>query len=171
FSGTAFAFRKKAVCEAGLFPEIFFQYYEENSVALRLIDNGATIVYCPNLAVLHHAPVGRQNARRRFYQPRNQILLALSCYPVIRGLLFVTPRIAYRFLRAILEGYLPTLLRALWSAATLLPHVWSRRKPLKSATWRLIADIRKGNVALPIAADASLGAGSRQLRLTKTVPT
>jgi glycosyltransferase involved in cell wall biosynthesis len=143
FSGTAFAFRKSFLLESGLFPTVFFQYYEENYVAFRLLDHGGVLMYYPNLAVLHHAPAGRQSAARTFYQPRNQILLALHCFPFFRAAFFIVTRIGYQGLHTMIEGHPGNFFRALVSAIRLTPQALIDRHPLKRDTWRRIREIQQ----------------------------
>jgi GT2 family glycosyltransferase len=150
FSGTAYAFRRKAVLRAGLFPEILFMHYEEVALALRVIDQGGTIVYCPEVSALHHAHrVSRRNEVRTFYRPRNQVLVAAACFPAARAVGYIAPRLAWQFLRALRYGYLPSYLRALRSAADKLPGCLKTRQVLKPATFKQITAMRKGVTLYP----------------------
>jgi GT2 family glycosyltransferase len=144
FSGTAYAFRKPAFSQAGGFPEVFFMHYEEVQLAYRIWDNGGTILYCPNLIALHHENrVSRRTEARQFYKPRNQILLAIACYPVWRAILFLVPRLGYALLRSLSPRRFRIFARALVSAARLAPRCWPARQPLRSATWRRLKGLRR----------------------------
>jgi Predicted glycosyltransferases len=148
FSGTAYAFRRDALLRSGLFPEFFFMHYEEVELAFRLLDRGGTILYCPELAVLHHAhPVSRRSEIKVFYKPRNQVLLAVSCLPWPRALLYLIPRLGYQLLTAARHGHLPAFMKALRSAAQLLPDRLAERRVLQRSTLRRIAALRAGAVA------------------------
>lgn len=146
FSGTGYAVRRVAVVDAGFFPELLFMHYEEVELAFRIIDNGGSIVYCPDLTVLHHAhPVSRRGEVQMFYKPRNQILVALACYPWPRAVAYVAPRLAYNFMQAAAHRHVSAFGRALRSAWTLAPQILSTRRPLKAGTWRRIAHMRHGS--------------------------
>jgi GT2 family glycosyltransferase len=145
FSGTGYAVRRAAVVEAGLFPELLYMHYEEVELAFRILDNGGSIVYCPDLKVQHHAhPVSRRGEVQTFYKPRNQILVALACYPWPRAFKYLVPRLAYNFMQATAHRHVITFGRALRSAWRLAPQILSTRRPLKPDTWRRIADMRRG---------------------------
>jgi GT2 family glycosyltransferase len=145
FSGTGYAIRRDAVLAAGLFPELLFMHYEEVELAFRILDNGGSIVYCPDLTVRHHAhPVSRRGEIQMFYKPRNQILVALACYPWQRAVVYLAPRLAYNFVQATAHRHVSAFGRALTSAWKLAPQILSTRQPLKASTWRRIADMRRG---------------------------
>lgn len=148
FSGTAYAFRREAMIRAALFPEIFFMHYEEVELAFRLLDLGGTIVYCPELTVLHHAhPVSRRSEIKVFYKPRNQVLLAAGCLPLARAFSYVLPRLAFHLLAAARHGHLTAFVRALRSAAEKLPARWRQRRVLQRATFQRISALRAGIAA------------------------
>lgn len=145
FSGTAFAFRKSEVLHAGAFPEPIFQYYEEVEVAYRFLDAGGTILYVPELFVLHH-PGSRApgwSDYRMFHHPRSLVLFAAACYPAVRGMFFLLPRLANAFLKAAASNRLPIFFRAMRSALQALPARTRERKPLQPDTWRRIAALRR----------------------------
>lgn len=145
FSGTGYAFRRDALLEAGLFPEILFMHYEEVELAYRLLDRGGRIRYCPDIAVLHHAhPVSRRSEILKFYKPRNQVLLAIGCLPLLRALGYVTPRLAFHFLAAVRNGHLSSFWRALRSAAEKTPARWKQRRVLQRSTFRRLTALRDG---------------------------
>lgn len=148
FSGTAYAFRRAAVLAAGLFPEILFMDLEEVELAYRVLDNGGSIFYCPALKVLHHAnPVARRSEVKVFFKPRNQVLIAVSCLPVGRAILYLVPRVGYQFLQASRGRHLFDFFRAMRSGLTLLPRQLESRKPLHKDTFRRIRNMRRGNLA------------------------
>ncbi len=143
FSGTGYALRRTAAIEAGLFTEIFYIHYEELELALRILDAGGTIRYCPDLLVEHHEHrVSNRSQVDLFFRPRNQILLVLGCYPVMRGVFYLGPRVVYQFGRAVIHGHLSSFLRAIRSAGELAPLRLAGRRPLKRKTWRRIAALR-----------------------------
>lgn len=145
FSGTGYAFRLDSIKEARMFPEILYMHYEEYELAFRILDTGKTIVYTPNISVVHHEhQVSRRSEIKTFYKHRNQILVAIACYPILRGLAYIIPRTAKTFLSATRHGYLKAYFRALKSATELAPIRLKERTPLQSQTWRRIKQMRKG---------------------------
>ena len=145
FSGTAYAFRRDVLVTAGLFPEILYMYYEEVELALRILDLMGSIVYCPNLVVLHHASiVARRNDVRDFYTPRNQILLAAACFPILQALFYLGLRLPYQFLKACGRRNPFSFLGGVFSAIRLVPTRLRERRPIRSATIRQISSLRQG---------------------------
>lgn len=143
FSGTAFAFRKESFVKAGGFPEVFFIYYEEVELSYRILDDGGTLLYCPEVAVLHHEDrVSLRGEGRLLLQPRNQVLFAIHCYTLVRGTLFLVPRLGYGFLRAVARRRPSIFVRAMWSACRLAPRCLRERKVLRPETWRRLGDLR-----------------------------
>jgi GT2 family glycosyltransferase len=147
FSGTAYAFRRAAVLDAGLYPEILYMHYEEVELAWRVLDRGGRILYTPDLAVVHHAsPVSRRSQVEVFLKPRNQVLLAVSCLPWTAAAGYVIPRTAYQGVRAIRRGHFTDFARAMTSAARLMPRQLKQRRPLRRATLRKIRSLKTGAV-------------------------
>jgi GT2 family glycosyltransferase len=143
FSGTAYAFRRKEMIAAGLYPEILYMHYEEVELAYRIIDQGGSIAYHPELGAVHHAnPVSRRSEIKVFYKPRNQVLLALRCYPLWRGISYVTPRMVNALVQGFRHGYFRDWLRAMFSAFELAPACLRDRRALDSDTWRRMAAMR-----------------------------
>lgn len=143
FSGTAYAFRRESVLRAGLYPEILYMYYEEVELAWRILDDGGHILYAPDLMVVHHAsPISRRSEGQVFLRPRNQVLLAASCLPWPRAAAYVTPRAGYQCFKAVRRGHFLDFIRAMVSAARLMPRQLRRRKPLRRSTLRVISALR-----------------------------
>jgi GT2 family glycosyltransferase len=148
FSGTAYAFRREAVMAAGLFPELLYMHYEEVELAWRILDNGGRILYLPSPAVLHHAnPVSRRNEIEVFLKPRNQVLLAASCLPLLAALRYVVPRTGFQAIKACLHGHFPDFLRAMGAVVKMFPQQWEKRKPLRADTLRKIKNLGKYRLA------------------------
>lgn len=144
FSGTGYAFRKDDMISAGLFPEILYMHYEEVQLAFRILDQGGAIVHCPNLQVIHHAsPVASRGKIHIFYKPRNQILVALSCYSWHRAVIYLIPRLTYHFFSSLFNRHFREFMSALKSAYKLSDRVLMERRPLRAATWRKIAAMSK----------------------------
>jgi len=147
FSGTAYAFRRDAMFRGGLFPEIFYMHYEEVELALRILDDCGSIFYRPDLAAVHHAnPVSRRSEIKVFYKPRNQVLLAMRCYPWPRALAYLTPRIGKGLLDGVRNRSMREWWRAMQSAADLGAQCLEERKGIATTTWKRIAAMRNQNL-------------------------
>lgn len=149
FSGTAYALKREAVTEAGLFPEHFYMHYEEVELAWRILDQGGRLLYAPELAVVHHAnPVSRRCEVDVFLKPRNQILLAISCLPLTEAVLYIIPRTSFQFLKACTGGHFIDFIESMKSAFRLAPRQLALRKPLRRATLARIKAL-KGHATPP----------------------
>lgn len=145
FSGTGYAFNRDILLRARMYPEILYMHYEEYELAFRVLDEGKAIVYCPNISVVHHEhQVSRRSEIKTFYKHRNQILVAVACYPWGKAFAYVLPRTVKSFLDAIRHGHLKAYFRALASARQLTPIRLKERKPLQPSTWKRIKQMRKG---------------------------
>jgi len=143
FSGTAFAFRREQLIAAGSFPEHIFQYYEEVEVAYRMMDDGGIVEYLPDLAVTHHpGSRGGWSDHRFFHSPRSQVLLAVGCYPPVRGLAYLSTRLGRSFFRALAARRVGVYAKGIMSGVSEVLNGNVIRKPLKPSTWRRISVIR-----------------------------
>lgn len=147
FSGTAYAFRREELVKAGMYPEILYMHYEEVELAFRIIDQGGSILHCPELVALHHAnEVSRRSEVTVFYKPRNQILLAVACFPGFKAIRYVVPRTCYQFAKACGGGHVKDFIRAMKSARQLFPKLLELRKPLRAETFQRIGAMKQGLV-------------------------
>lgn len=147
FSGTGYAIKRDSAVESNLFPEIFYMHYEEVELALRLIDHGHEILYCPDLCVLHHAAPSKGRGRvQTFYKPRNQILLSVSCFTPAKICCYLIPRLIFQMGKSLKEGYAGTFLGACREGWRLACTTHGLRKPLRESTFRRLNEIRKGDV-------------------------
>lgn len=145
FSGTGYAFRRDALVSAGMYPEVLYMHYEEVELAFRILDQGGSILHCPDIVALHHAnEVSRRSEVSVFYKPRNQVLLAASCMPPFQAFRYVLPRVCYQFAKACGGGHVKDFFRAMKSASDLLPALLENRKPLSADTLRRIGDLKQG---------------------------
>lgn len=145
FSGTGYAFRRDALVKAGMYPEILYMHYEEMELAFRILDQGDSILHCPELVALHHAnEVSRRSEVMVFYKPRNQVLLAAACLPPFKAICYVVPRVCYQFGKACGGGHVKDFFRAMRSASDLLPARLESRKPLRPETLQRIGALKQG---------------------------
>ncbi len=139
FSGTAYAFRREILIIAGLYPEILYMHYEEVELAFRIMDEGGSIIYNPELSVVHHAnEASRRSEIEVFYKPRNQVLLAVSCFTVTKGVIYLAPRVFFQFIKALKGRHLRDFQRAMKDAGIKGKKLVKVRNPLKTETLRRI---------------------------------
>lgn len=144
FSGTAYAFRRSDMIAAGLFPEILYMHYEEVELAYRILDAGGSILYLPCLTVVHHAnEVSRRSEIQVFYKPRNQILLAMSCFPPAHKVVYLAPRLAFQLFKSLKNAHFNGFCRAMKDAMAKRKQLPYPRKPLKPSTLLRIARLRR----------------------------
>ena len=143
FSGTGYAIRKNDYLKSGGFSHLIYMHYEEVLLSYRLIDCGGRIVYKPELKVIHNAlPTTRRNKMKMFYKPRNQLILAVSCMPFIKGVSYVMPRLGKNLITAIRTGELNEYFGAISDFLQKRKKVISERKVLKDETFRYIKSLK-----------------------------
>lgn len=146
FYGCAYAVRSQAIANVGMYPERLMYGMEEYDLSLRLIAAGYSILYDPDIAVLHYeAKAGRDFTGARFWaqQALNKSRVAWRQlpmpYPLTISLIWSgATLIKTRQPRAVLDIW-----RALWRERNLLRaerHVISRAsvRRLKRAGARLL---------------------------------
>lgn len=80
FSGGLSAFRKVMLDRVGFYPDDYFLLAEEEHLALRIINAGGRIVYCPHL-VMYHPPGQSPGKRWDYYRYRNCLLNVVELFP------------------------------------------------------------------------------------------
>ena len=100
--GGAFFVRSEALRRAGLFDPVYFTYYEDAELSLRVWEEGYRIVTVPEARVYHKfAATMVENSRWKNYLVwRNRYRMIMKCWPVSR-----------------LAGEIPGLLRWEWRCA------------------------------------------------------
>jgi GT2 family glycosyltransferase len=142
FSGTAFAFRRRELIDSGLFLESIFQYYEENALSYRFIDYGGTLIYKPDLFVLHHPGVRPPFSNHRLYHnPRSQIILAISLLPWHRAIFFLLTRLGAGFFRSLRYNSILLFAKGAIDGFKTACANSNKRNPLSSATFSRIKKI------------------------------
>lgn len=110
----AVMFRRDLIFDTELYPEFFFISHEGPDLALQIIKQGATIIYCPDIIVRHsHAEGGRSSWRRYYYDTRNQIWLAARHYPISMAIRKLFIGLGSMFLYSLRDGFIRYYLRGL----------------------------------------------------------
>jgi hypothetical protein len=71
------------------------------------------------------------------------MLIAVSCLPWTDAMRFLIPRTTYQFLKACRDRHLQAFVRAMASAARLVPDQLEMRKPLQRSTLRAIRELKR----------------------------
>ena len=88
--GCAMMIKKAILVETGMFPEVFFLYYEEWDLSARILKAGHTIWYTANAVIYHKesVSVGKLNPMKTYYLTRNRILFMRRNYGLIHLTIF-----------------------------------------------------------------------------------
>lgn len=145
----ACACRREVYEKAGLYYEPLFIGCEEHDLALRILDHGFRILYCPRVRVRHLMSSDTRTPGRFFYfYTRNYIWIAYKDYPLLEGARFLIPKLAMVLLFALRTGGLMPFFRGLWEGVRGLKAVRRDRTPISGTTARRLADIEKGRPGL-----------------------
>jgi len=144
FCGTAYAFRRVPLLDAGMYPEWLYMHYEEVVLSYRLLDKGCKLVYHPGLAVIHHArPSSGDSVIDKYYTPRNQLLLAAACLPFWSAVIYMIPRFGFQFLKSLWRNSFHFWVRALLHGFQKITSGDFERAPIKSETVQHLRMLRR----------------------------
>jgi len=129
----AVVFRKKSLDISGYYPDEFFISHEGPDLAFRLIKHGYSIIYDPEISVIHTYELqGRVSWRRYYFDTRNQLWLLIRNFPFFyssKQLFFSWMSI---FLYALRDGYVRFWWKGIYDAVKEAPSQFKlREKPSK----------------------------------------
>jgi GT2 family glycosyltransferase len=131
----AVAFRKNSVVEAGLYSEYLFISHEGPDLAIRLMDLGCKVIYCPNIVVMHsHCQIARLSWRRYYYDTRNVIWLAVRSFPFFTAANILAIGVFSMFAYSIRDGYFRYWCKGIFDAVLKIGVVINERKVISRAT-------------------------------------
>lgn len=137
FYGVGFFIKRSAMLAVGAFSDRITFNYEENELALRLIDAGYEIAYDPRLSLIHAEDARHRDWGQRFYAMyRNACYTAILRYPawaVLPGIMSHLYRYI-RITRANSTFRASKLAKLFLEIATNLPDYLSDRQAIKSST-------------------------------------
>lgn len=137
FDGGASAFRKEILQTAGFYPSDFFRQGEEGDLALRIIEAGYSILYCPDAIMFHETvPLERTNKLFWYYGCRNELTTVLRRYPWALVVPIALQKIAVWTALGIAQGALSHTLRGVCHMFTSLPQILRERKAVSFTTVR-----------------------------------
>jgi len=129
--GAAVMTTREALKEAGLWPDIYFLYYEEIDWGERFKKSGFKLKYVHNSLVFHKESlsVGKSSPLRTYYMTRNRILYLRRNFKGIRRLTAILMLILFslpsNFAGHLVKGELKHL-KSLWKG--MLWHIQSRKE-------------------------------------------
>ena len=163
FAEGAVLFRRAALSATGGYDEDLFHGFESADLALRLLDCGFDILYCPNLSCTELRVRGFQHKvrhRMNYLVMRNKLWTAWKDYPLGRALYFVATRSAVGALRALRHGWADLWLKAMTEGIVPPRVIRNKRKPLTPPTWKHIHQIRRGQFCTEARGLESVGVSS-----------
>jgi len=129
FNGAGVGIRKKCLIEVGGYPEEFFLYWNEQDLAIRILDAGYQIQWFTDIVSLHkYAPSNRESLRAPFYYTRNLYWLIWKYFPPVK-LIADTLKMFFYSLYYTFEQKTMIYLRATLDALIHLGRI--KRKPAK----------------------------------------
>jgi glycosyltransferase involved in cell wall biosynthesis len=148
FPEGAVLFRRGALSATGGYDEDLFHGFESADLALRLLERGFDILFCPNLSCSELRVRGFQHKvrqRMNYLVMRNKLWTAWKDYPLGRGLYFAATRSAAGALRSVRHGWGDLWLKAVAEGIAAPSSIRNKRRPLASSTWKRVRQIRKGH--------------------------
>jgi GT2 family glycosyltransferase len=140
----ACAYRREVFDVAGFYYEPLFIYTEGYDLALRILDRGLKILYCPGIRVGHLMSPETRTRERPFYLfTRNYIWIAYKDYRLLDGLRFLAPKLAMMLYFTLRSGCYRAFLRGLWDGIRRLPVIRRDRTPIGKATVRYLDELER----------------------------
>jgi len=138
----AVAFRKKALVEAGFYPEYFFISHEGPDLAFRLINKGYDVIYTGDVVVRHcHSDIGRLSWLNYYYDTRNQYWLAVRNFPLLYALRYLIRGQISTLVYSIRDGFFRYWLKAVIDGLSGLPRAFADRKVVSKDARNVILTI------------------------------
>ncbi len=139
----AVAFRRDVFEETGYYPGDFFLGHEGYDLALRIINAGYRIVYCPSVEVVHaHSAIQRESSRDPYHHTRNLIWLFVRNYPVQMMLRVLPFKLLAAFVLRCSQGEARSYLTGLWDGVRGVGRQRRFRAPLSPRAIRRLKAIR-----------------------------
>jgi len=150
FSETGSAIRKKAFEKAGLFWEKLFFGREGEELALRILDAGYRILYCPSVVILHRASPQKRiaNMERRYYDFRNSLYICLVRYPWWMLLWLMPLKITAECIKGLRQGKFDWIIRAMKDVLRESAALMKERRPISNRTARTYLRFQREQGAL-----------------------
>lgn len=140
----ACAVRREVFEQAGNYYDALFIGCEGHELALRILDHGFRILYCPNIRVLHLMSAETRTSDRPYYfYTRNYIWIAFKDYRLLPGLSFLLPKLTMMFYFAIRTNMCPAFFRGVRHGLRGLRQVMADRTPVQRQTLQYLAELER----------------------------
>lgn len=149
FAEGAVVFRREVLSATGGYDEDLFHGFESADLALRVLEAGFDILYCPTLCSVELRVRGRQHKipdRINYLVLRNKLWTAWKDYPLGRGLYFGATRSAVAGIRAVRYGWSGLWFKAMREGIAPPRIIRDKRNPISPLTWNRIRQIRRGQL-------------------------
>lgn len=138
----AVVFRKAIFNDTGLYPPHFFISHEGSDLACRMINYNWSILYAPDIEVLHKYVLNtRKTWRRYFYDTRNHFWLATRNYRFIYGTRHILKKSIIMFVYSLRDGFFIYWLAGLVSGIFGSIYMLKYRNKLSKKAEKTIKDI------------------------------
>jgi GT2 family glycosyltransferase len=150
FGAGRYAVRRKAIEDAGVFPEFFWHAYEEPDLAVRIWDRGYRCLAWYDVVVWHeYSGVNRNERRTHYFHARNELLSCLMRVPSPYVIPLAMWRMASQARYSLSRGWGTVELEVWRDAARLAPRAIRERRPVSSETLRRCLLLNRRRVADP----------------------
>ncbi len=140
----ASAFRKAALDRVGLYYYPFFIGHEGDDLAVRLIDAGYKILYCPEIEVCHiHSSTERPSWRTYYFHTRNSIWFFYKNFRLLFVAKYIPWYLIIHLFFALKNKRLRAYLKGVLDGFKGLPKISIDRQPVSLETERRIKELRK----------------------------
>jgi len=151
FCEGASAFRREVFDACGLYYEPLFYGTEGHDLAMRVLDHGFRMRYCPKVQVRHRAAQeGRTSDRQYYFFTRGFVWMAYKDYRFVDGLRFLAPMLLMMIYFTFRSGSYGAFLRGLWHGVTGLRQIHPDRTPISKTTVKYWTKLEKGRPGIRV---------------------
>lgn len=141
----ACAYRREIFQTAGMYYEPLFIGVEGHDLALRIIDSGYRILYCPHIRANHlMSPETRTLDRPFYYYTRNYIWIAHKDFHFLAGVKFLLPKLLMMFYFTLRAGRFSAFLRGVSDGVRGLFRVRRDRTAISEKTEKYLDELESG---------------------------
>ncbi|MCP4151553.1 MAG: glycosyltransferase family 2 protein, partial [bacterium] len=127
FNGAGGGIRKSSLDKVGGYAEEFFLYWNETDLAIRVLNEGFSIVEFPDIISYHkYSPINRDSARGPYYYTRNLYWVIWKYFP-LRKICSITPRLFFYSFYYGMEQGTWVYLKATFNAIFCSRKIWKKR--------------------------------------------
>lgn len=140
----ACAYRREVFESAGLYYDRIFIGCEGHDLAMRILDSGFRILYCPQVRARHlMSPITRTRERPYYFYTRNYIWIAYKDYYFTEGCRFLFPKLLMMLYFSLRMRCLPAFFRGLRDGIAGLRLIRPERTPISKGTARYFRELEQ----------------------------